>query len=72
MHTRAVMSQLWPQFRMDGPQLDEIIDHIVRFTMAGLDAVKSVSERKKKFTPYERPANYRQSSEARRKSADNA
>ena len=72
MHTRAVMSQLWPQFTMDAEQLDEITNHIVGFTMAGLASVKSASGNNKKVTANERPANYRQSSEVRRKGAENA
>jgi TetR/AcrR family transcriptional regulator, regulator of cefoperazone and chloramphenicol sensitivity len=71
MHTRAVMSQLWPEFKMAAAQLDEITDHIVRFTMAGLISVRSASANKKKVTIYERPANHRQAFAARRKGANN-
>jgi TetR/AcrR family transcriptional regulator, regulator of cefoperazone and chloramphenicol sensitivity len=66
-HTRFVMFQLWPQFKMTPAQLDEITDHIIRFTMAGLAATAASAEAKTtKGIKDERAANHRQPSNPRR------
>ena len=72
MHARAVMSQLWPQFRMDAERSDEVTNHIVGFTLAGIASVRSAKKNKKKVTRYERPTNYRQPAEGQGKSAGTA
>lgn len=40
VNARAVLSQLWPEFKMEPRQLNEIADHIVRFTLAGIAGVR--------------------------------
>jgi AcrR family transcriptional regulator len=40
-HGRAVISQLWPQLRMTTAQRNEVADHIVQFTLAGLKAMEN-------------------------------
>lgn len=71
-HTRAVMLQLWPQFRMNAERLDEITNHITRFTMAGLSAIASTTKPKKTIQKHERSTNHRQSSWSRRKTIEDS
>lgn len=48
LHARAVLTHLWPEFKMTPAQRQEIAEHIVQFTLAGLTAVKSKHERSEK------------------------
>lgn len=53
VHAKAVISRVWPELSMTPDQLDEIANHIVRFTLAGFQAVsrqarvKTKTQRKK-------------------------